>query len=194
MANVIFNRSDNALAEPVEDGKLTFSTNGDGKMYLDKGNQRLEMGGARTIDSTPSTTSNNPIQNKAVTNNFPQNTDIVNTLSNVTSVTEDGIPCGTKPVRELKNDVDIRLANINLSVNREGKLVFTDSNGADTVIPFSNKGSLTVDLGVQGFEVNNKANAHVIAKINGVTLIDFEAETDLQTGHGGDFKSVQFTI
>lgn len=103
MANVIFDRSDNATSEPIEDGKIIFSTNGDGKMYLDNGLNRLEMGGAMSVDTTPSKTSPNPIQNQAITNNFVQKTDIVNSLDSVINISDSNIPCGTLPIKELNN-------------------------------------------------------------------------------------------
>ena len=71
MANVLFTRDtltnieDHSL-NPITDGQLLFDTSGSGKMYMDVGTQRLEMGGAMTIDSKLNTTSTNPIQNKAV--------------------------------------------------------------------------------------------------------------------------------
>lgn len=71
MANVLFTRDtltniENLTKNPVTDGQLLFDTSGSGKMYMDVGTQRLEMGGAMTIDSKLNSTSTNPIQNKAV--------------------------------------------------------------------------------------------------------------------------------
>lgn len=73
MANVLFTRAPLSEIEntqttpyPVTDGQLLFDTSGSGKMYMDVGTQRLEMGGAMTIDSKLNSTSTNPIQNKAV--------------------------------------------------------------------------------------------------------------------------------
>ena len=71
MANVLFTRDsltniENPSLHPVTDGQLLFDTSGSGKMYMDVGTQRLEMGGAMTIDSKLNSTSTNPIQNKAV--------------------------------------------------------------------------------------------------------------------------------
>ena len=71
MANVLFTRDsltniENPSLRPVTDGQLLFDTSGSGKMYMDVGTQRLEMGGAMTIDSKLNSTSTNPIQNKAV--------------------------------------------------------------------------------------------------------------------------------
>ena len=70
MANILFTRKDTSKIElstvPVVDGQLIFDTSGNGKMYLDNGTNRLEMGGAVTVDATLSKTSTNPIQNKGV--------------------------------------------------------------------------------------------------------------------------------
>lgn len=73
MANVLFTRAPLSEIEdvqttqyPVTDGQLLFDTSGSGKMYMDVGTSRLEMGGAMTIDSKLNSTSTNPIQNKAV--------------------------------------------------------------------------------------------------------------------------------
>ena len=71
MANVLFTRDsltniENPSLHPVTDGQLLFDTSGSGKMYMDVGTQRLEMGGAMTIDAKLNSTSTNPIQNKAV--------------------------------------------------------------------------------------------------------------------------------
>lgn len=71
MANVLFTRDTLTNIEdhginPITDGQLLFDTSGSGKMYMDVGTQRLEMGGAMTIDSKLNSTSTNPIQNKAV--------------------------------------------------------------------------------------------------------------------------------
>ena len=74
MANetVLFKRGDSATitSTPVTDGQILFDTSGNGKMYLDNGTDRLEMGGAITVDASLSKTSTNAIQNKAVTGNI----------------------------------------------------------------------------------------------------------------------------
>lgn len=71
MANVLFTRDtltniEDPSLHPVTDGQLLFDTSGSGKMYMDVGTQRLEMGGSITVDSKLNSTSTNPIQNKAV--------------------------------------------------------------------------------------------------------------------------------
>lgn len=66
MANVLFSRTDSPSTKPITDGQIIFDTSGNGKMYLDNGTTRLEMGGAINIDATLDATSTNPIQNKGV--------------------------------------------------------------------------------------------------------------------------------
>lgn len=66
MANVLFSRTDSPSTKPITDGQIIFDTSGNGKMYLDNGTTRLEMGGAINVDSTLDATSTNPIQNKGV--------------------------------------------------------------------------------------------------------------------------------
>lgn len=66
MANVLFSRTDSPSTKPITDGQIIFDTSGNGKMYLDNGTTRLEMGGAINVDTTLDATSTNPIQNKGV--------------------------------------------------------------------------------------------------------------------------------
>lgn len=66
MANVLFSRTDSPSTKPITDGQIIFDTSGNGKMYLDNGTTRLEMGGAINVDATLDATSTNPIQNKGV--------------------------------------------------------------------------------------------------------------------------------
>lgn len=66
MTNVLFSRTDSPSTKPITDGQIIFDTSGNGKMYLDNGTTRLEMGGAIDVDATLDATSTNPIQNKGV--------------------------------------------------------------------------------------------------------------------------------
>lgn len=66
MVNVLFSRTDSPSTKPITDGQIIFDTSGNGKMYLDNGTTRLEMGGAIDVDTTLDATSTNPIQNKGV--------------------------------------------------------------------------------------------------------------------------------
>ena len=98
MANetVLFKRGDSATitSTPVTDGQILFDTSGNGKMYLDNGTDRLEMGGAITVDDSLSKTSTNAIQNKAVTGN------ILNSLEEVNAATQQNTIAGALALKE----------------------------------------------------------------------------------------------
>ena len=99
MANetVLFKRGDSATitSTPVTDGQILFDTSGNGKMYLDNGTDRLEMGGAITVDAYLSNTSTNAIQNKAVTGN------ILNSLAEVSAATQQNTIAGALALKEV---------------------------------------------------------------------------------------------
>lgn len=98
MANesVLFKRGDSATitSTPVIDGQILFDTSGNGKMYLDNGTDRLEMGGAVTVDDALSKTSTNAVQNKAVTGN------ILNSLTEVDAATQQNTIAGALALKE----------------------------------------------------------------------------------------------
>ena len=106
MANetVLFKRGDSATitSTPVTDGQILFDTSGNGKMYLDNGTDRLEMGGAITVDASLSKTSTNAIQNKAVTGN------ILNSLAEVSAATQQNTIAGALALKEVNSS----LANV----------------------------------------------------------------------------------
>ena len=135
MENVLFTRSSAPSNEPIVDGQLIFDTSGTGKMYLDNGTDRLEMGGAMNVDSTLSKTSTNPIQNKAVAGVMLEN------LTDIDTVTASGFLTDALATKELHtevNEINSNLSNINVYVGKDdGKLHFVDSEGADSVLPFS---------------------------------------------------------
>lgn len=123
MANesVLFKRGDSATitSTPVIDGQILFDTSGNGKMYLDNGTDRLEMGGAVTVDASLSKTSTNAVQNKAVTGN------ILNSLTEVDAATQQNTIAGALALKE---------ANSNLggcSFEQEGNDFYI--TGADSV-------------------------------------------------------------
>lgn len=123
MANesVLFKRGDSATitSTPVTDGQILFDTSGNGKMYLDNGTDRLEMGGAVTVDASLSKTSTNAVQNKAVTGN------ILNSLTEVDAATQQNTIAGALALKE---------ANSNLggcSFEQEGNDFYI--TGADSV-------------------------------------------------------------
>ena len=100
MANVLFTRTSDPNSKPVTDGQLIFDTSGNGKMYLDNGTDRLEMGGALTVDATLSKTSTNPVQNKAVAGVM------LDTLSDIGTVTSKGFLTDALAVKELNTNVN----------------------------------------------------------------------------------------
>ena len=106
MANetVLFKRGDSATitSTPVTDGQILFDTSGNGKMYLDNGTDRLEMGGSVTVDSKINKTSTNPIQNKAVGGVM------LSKLSDVANTTTEGFITDALATKELNN----KLSNV----------------------------------------------------------------------------------
>lgn len=102
MANesVLFKRGDSATitSTPVTDGQILFDTSGNGKMYLDNGTDRLEMGGAVTVDASLSKTSTNAVQNKAVTGN------ILNSLAEVDAATQQNTIAGALALKEANSN------------------------------------------------------------------------------------------
>ena len=107
MANetVLFKRGDSATitSTPVTDGQILFDTSGNGKMYLDNGTDRLEMGGAITVDASLSKTSTNAIQNKAVTGN------ILNSLAEVSAATQQNTIAGALALKEVNSSLEWKL-------------------------------------------------------------------------------------
>ena len=110
MANetVLFKRGDSATitSTPVTDGQILFDTSGNGKMYLDNGTDRLEMGGAITVDASLSKTSTNAIQNKAVTGN------ILNSLAEVSAATQQNTIAGALALKELNASLGLKNATV----------------------------------------------------------------------------------
>lgn len=169
MANetVLFKRGDSATitSTPVTDGQILFDTSGNGKMYLDNGTDRLEMGGAITVDASLSKTSTNAIQNKAVTGN------ILNSLAEVSAATQQNTIAGALALKEVNNSLADKVSGF-ASGNYESVtgLAYDPTNkqlglkvGADSVIPFSGgwedikvvtlTSALTIDIGRKPKEV-----------------------------------------
>ena len=130
MANetVLFKRGDSATitSTPVTDGQILFDTSGNGKMYLDNGTDRLEMGGAITVDASLSKTSTNAIQNKAVTGN------ILNSLAEVSAATQQNTIAGALALKEVNSS----LGGMKFGIDSNGNYGYIKA-GADTVIPFN---------------------------------------------------------
>lgn len=71
-------------ATPITDGLLMFSTTtGSGRIAMDYGGARNEMGGTEiTVDSTLSLESENPVQNKVITEEIDNINDDITTVEN----------------------------------------------------------------------------------------------------------------
>ena len=137
MANetVLFKRGDSATitSTPVTDGQILFDTSGNGKMYLDNGTDRLEMGGAITVDASLSKTSTNAIQNKAVTGN------ILNSLAEVSAATQQNTIAGALALKEVNSSLTADNAQkFQFAYDSEsGKYGYKAKvEGADTFFPF----------------------------------------------------------
>lgn len=91
--NVLFKRVTTAIrgTEAIQDGKILLDYERP-SIYVDNGSTRVEL---TPRDTALSTTSTNAIANNALTNS------IINTTAEVSAITADNIPCGTKPVKEL---------------------------------------------------------------------------------------------
>lgn len=122
MANetVLFKRGDSATitSTPVTDGQILFDTSGNGKMYLDNGTDRLEMGGAITVDASLSKTSTNAIQNKAVTGN------ILNSLAEVSAATQQNTIAGALALKEVNSSLTFETVKYadGVEIDRFGKV------------------------------------------------------------------------
>lgn len=130
MANesVLFKRGDSATitSTPVIDGQILFDTSGNGKMYLDNGTDRLEMGGAVTVDDALSKTSTNAVQNKAVTGN------ILNSLTEVDAATQQNTIAGALALKEANSALKEAKSNFGgCSFEQEGNDFYI--TGADSV-------------------------------------------------------------
>ena len=139
MANetVLFKRGDSATitSTPVTDGQILFDTSGNGKMYLDNGTDRLEMGGAITVDASLSKTSTNAIQNKAVTGN------ILNSLAEVSAATQQNTIAGALALKEVNSSLNDFLSIIFGSENptlQEVSLPYTATDNCFMIISASN--------------------------------------------------------
>ena len=66
---ILRNTQANINAEPIKDGNILFTTDqAENKIYADVGTTRIKIGGTVDVDTTLSTTSTNPVQNKVITN------------------------------------------------------------------------------------------------------------------------------
>ena len=68
---ILRNTQANINAEPIKDGNILFTTDqAENKIYADVGTTRIKIGGTVDVDTTLSTTSTNPVQNKVITSKF----------------------------------------------------------------------------------------------------------------------------
>ena len=136
MANVLFSRTDSPSTKPITDGQIIFDTSGNGKMYLDNGTTRLEMGGAIDVDATLDATSTNPIQNKGVAGVM------LGELEEIRGTTKKGFLTDALATKTL----DAKITEINGKLNSES---FSLQSGTSSITPVGtitsyNKASKTV--------------------------------------------------
>ena len=158
MSNVLFTRDtltniEDSSLHPITDGQLLFDTSGSGKMYMDVETQRLEMGGAITVDSQLNSTSTNPIQNKAVGGVMLSTLDEVNATTSKGFITDalatralaqkigttdissigDGTCTGAISVLNTKNTGKVLWVNDNPSSSFSVQTVTLNSNDYDVL-------------------------------------------------------------
>ena len=94
MANVLFIKGNTATINgtAIADGQLLWNTV-TGEIWEDVGTSRIACG--KIVDTSLNPTSPNAVSNQAITGS------IVNSLNTAIGTTEDYVPCGTKPVKEL---------------------------------------------------------------------------------------------
>lgn len=105
MSTVLFTRTDNSDDIPITDGNLIFDTTSH-KIFMDEETTRHQYGGELDVDDTPSTTSTNPIENQAVTNNFVPNENIVNSYETAKVTTDTKKALGAKVVKEIDDKIN----------------------------------------------------------------------------------------
>ena len=182
MANVLFTRKNASEIPnvPITDGQLIFSTSGNGKMYLDNGTERLEMGGALTVDATLSKTSTNPVQNKAVAGVM------LDTLSDISNVTSKGFLTDALAVKQLNtnvNELNNSLGGLKFGKDGDGNYGYYGADGS--LIPFSqiSIGKFTAVNGTKTINVGFKPKAVIIMSTRAGTFFEnvyyYDANNDL---------------
>ena len=177
MANVLFTRTSDPNSKPVTDGQLIFDTSGNGKMYLDNGTNRLEMGGALTVDATLSKTSTNPVQNKAVAGVM------LDTLSDIGNVTSKGFLTDALAVKELNTNVN--------ELNNSLTWKFLGSiNGNDEINIPENATELSYTInGVSGFNLSGIIHLNQYSKLSSLEVGSVWMVTDGGNyGFGGNIS------
>lgn len=171
MANVLFTRAPLSEIEdvqttqyPVTDGQLLFDTSGSGKMYMDVGTSRLEMGGAMTIDSKLNSTSTNPIQNKAVGGVM------LSTLDEINAATSKGFITDALATRALAQ----KIGTTDISSIGDGTCTGAISSLNANNIISSSKVSITLGSISNNINYLDKVNNIVICNIGLVLPSDTE--------------------
>lgn len=174
MANVLFSRTDSPSTKPITDGQIIFDTSGNGKMYLDNGTTRLEMGGAIDVDATLDATSTNPIQNKGVAGVM------LSELEEVRGATKKGFLTDALATKTL----DAKIGTTDISSIGDGTVT-----GAISEI----NGKLNInDIGITfptelGASIISK---NVMCMMNGIIYIDILFQLSNEVGNGGTVFSL----
>lgn len=136
----------------IVDGQLLYDTTA-GLHYIDNGSTRIQVG--TSVDSALSTTSTNAIANNAITNS------IINTTAEVSAITEDYIPCGTKPVKELITNLNDYVDGIDIRYNSSNLKPEWSIRGADTFVPFSSTRRNIITI----FDTGDTSSKYLILKV-----------------------------
>lgn len=123
MANVLFRRGTQEYINnnvPISDGQVVFNET-DQAIYVDTPVNnvitRLRYGGGNLsrsdIDSALSDTSENPVQNKVITESVLQKTDVVNDYNTAVAVTATDIPVGCGVIKT----ANTKIGNLQTSLN-----------------------------------------------------------------------------
>ena len=172
MANVLFTRDtltniENLTKNPVTDGQLLFDTSGSGKMYMDVGTQRLEMGGAMTIDSKLNSTSTNPIQNKAVGGVMLSTLDEINATTSKGFITD---ALATRALAQKIGSTDISSIGDGTVTGALSTLNSRSNVKVNTLEIITNQYS-NAELYNHGYTPENTIAAHVVGGITEANVI-----------------------
>ena len=157
---ILRNTQANINAEPIKDGNILFTTDqAENKIYADVGTTRIKIGGTVDVDTTLSTTSTNPVQNKVITNSVNDvkrqiHTNLLNPTAQTKTangVTFTNYGDGTYTVNgTARNTAYCQLAEqfTNLVLSRKYKLVgCPQGGGANTYLLYDDKNVGVKDAG-----------------------------------------------
>jgi hypothetical protein len=122
MNNVLFRRGDQTFIDenvPLNDGQIIFNET-DEAIYVDtlinSSVVRKRYGGGNLsrsdIDMALSTTSENPVANKVLTELMLQKADVIDDLGTALAVTENGVPTGCKTIQGLNTSLKTLVVDI----------------------------------------------------------------------------------